>query len=195
MAFKFREEPGNPDSLLPLLVRSGLNSEKKNTPLYQCINGLISFAQNARDQIKGTLKVGDAIPASDITGVVAPINGGSFSGTYLPVGTLVTNLDSIGFNTAKFFRVGYQVHVSGLVTINPTAAGLWEGKFNLPILSYFLRPWDATGVATAINGEVATLVADITTFELFISGTATVTTQFQMEYQADYELIAQTVSP
>lgn len=197
MAFKLRGTQINPGDLQALLVRSGLNTntERGNAPLYQTINSLIGIVQEGQGILATTLKVGDEIPASQITGRLDPANGGSFSGSYVPVGTLVTNLSAIGFNYLNYYRIGDVVHVSGVVVINPVATGLWEGRFTLPILSYFLRTWDASGVGTSVVGETGAITADITNFELFISGTAIGTAQFDMQIQADYRLIAQTVSP
>lgn len=87
-------------------------------------------------------------------------SGDVYSGVYTPTGTGETNIDSITEYEALYTRVGAMVHVSGFISINPTAGGGAYTVFRctLPIASDLVTVQSLNGAA---NSNSATAVVPV----------------------------------
>lgn len=74
------------------------------------------------------------------------------SGLYLPVASSLVNLDAATPNSnTRYIRIGSKVFVSGLITLDATAAAAATVDLTLPIASVLAATTDASGV---FNGSV-----------------------------------------
>lgn len=95
------------------------------------------------------------------------------SGTYTPTLTGVTNVAAATAFTCQWMRVGNVVTVSGRVMIDPTAAGLLQLGFSVPIASNFSALEQAGGMAgsnDATNEEALRVYADATNDRVEFAG-------------------------
>lgn len=87
------------------------------------------------------------------------------SGTYTPTPVNTTNVASSSCPGAQWIRVGNVVTVSGLLNIDPTAAGAVFLGIPLPIASNFTSDYQLGGTAAISNngiaGEVAAIAGDV----------------------------------
>lgn len=68
------------------------------------------------------------------------------SGLYLPVASALVNLDAATPNAnTRFIRVGAKVFVSGIIALDPTAAGVASVNLTLPVPSVLAAVTDASG--------------------------------------------------
>lgn len=87
------------------------------------------------------------------------------AGTYTPTLTNTTNIatSSVG-GTFIYMRIGNVVHVAGVVSIDPTAAGNTVLNISIPIASNFANTGQANGVGTAqatnTAGQISSDVAN-----------------------------------
>lgn len=68
------------------------------------------------------------------------------SGTYTPITTDITNVDSSLGYASQYLRVGNTVTVSGALSINPTASGNTIVDITIPVASNFTASENAAGV-------------------------------------------------
>ena len=104
-----------------------------------------------------TTKAGEAVELIGIGGtwvVIGPQQNGS--GTYTPTLTNGANVASSTAAICRFSYIGRVVHVSGTVTIDPTAAAgtLTVLGMTLPIASNLAAATELSGVCAAVNGTV-----------------------------------------
>lgn len=89
---------------------------------------------------------------------------GFANGVYTPTLTSVANLDATTAYQCQYMRVGSVVTVSGKLDANPTAIGSVQVGITLPVASDIGAIQDVGGVgfATAIAGQGAGIVGDLT---------------------------------
>ena len=113
------------------------------------------------------------------------------SGTYTPVSTIVTNLDTVVQTVAQYMRVGSTVTVSGSFTADPTATGNCNFRLDLPIASNFASNFQAGGTATGISEDLNPIViyADETNNEVRVNWTTTLTSNTTYFYHYTYQIL------
>lgn len=83
--------------------------------------------------------------------------------TYLPVASVLVNLDAaVPAAGARFLRIGAVVFVSGLIDLDPTAAGVASLRMTVPIASAFAAVANASGTfsdAILDNGRISAVAA------------------------------------
>ncbi len=72
-------------------------------------------------------------------------SAGIESATYLPVASVLVNLDAATPAIARYIRIASNVFVSGLITMDPTAALTTSVRLTVPFLSAFAAQADASG--------------------------------------------------
>jgi hypothetical protein len=82
------------------------------------------------------------------------------SGTYTPAITGVTNVASSVSGVCQYLRVGSVVTVSGVVTIDPTAAGVTSFRIGLPVASDLTAARLAGTGTFELNLEPVRIAAD-----------------------------------
>lgn len=190
MAWKGRtSQMDDPNRLRTLLTESKINVS--NPPLFQGMSGLLNLLDQVKSGLSDKFGINDKLDlVNNVKSILPTSNGGSFSGIYQPIGRLVTNLDGVGCDPTMYTRVGDVVTVSGLFTVNPTAAGLCEGNISLPIKTYPIWDYQLAGVASAIdNIDHAGIYADIVNLEARFSWIASVTSQYKMFFTFSYMII------
>ena len=109
-------------------------------------------------------------------------------GNYTPTAVGVANVAAISLPQLYWIRIGNFVHCEGIVTVDPTAAGLTQFTLTLPVASNFGAITDAAGVitsATAVEtGRVnADTAGDIALFTYQAVSTANHIMAFSFMYQ------------
>lgn len=113
------------------------------------------------------------------------------SGVYTPTLTNTTNIDTSTTSVAQYMRVNTVVTVSGMVSVDPTAAGIVVLELSLPITSNFANIQECSGVATSadVAGQSAAIMAEITNNRAVMSWTAIDVTDHTMYYTYTYQVI------
>lgn len=94
------------------------------------------------------------------TGTLSITQGAVISGTYTPAITGVTNVASSVSGVCQYLRVGSVVTVSGVVTIDPTAAGVTSFRIGLPVASDLTAARLAGTGTFELNLEPVRIAAD-----------------------------------
>lgn len=145
--------------------------------------------------------------SSNVTGIVAVVNGGTgastagtartnlgFSdGTYTPTLTNTTNITASTANVTNYYKIGSMVTVAGQVAIQATAAGAIVLKMSLPVSSNFASSPNAAGTISAItSGKIASggVLANTATkeFEIRIPNVPD-TTNINYSFSFTYQII------
>lgn len=204
MSFKLRtreqanfEGVTNPANLRGLLRQTDLNNsnEKADVALFDFLDLEVDVLEKFQFDIKNRIKVTDKIDLiSQVDKVLAPANGGSFSGVYTPTLADTTNITASVATILGYQRVGNSVNVFGKVNVETTGAGDTVLGISLPILSYFLNDFECAGVASCptIAGEVAAIFADTTNFRASMRWQTAGAATFDMFFNFGYQLIAKT---
>lgn len=120
--------------------------------------------------------------------------GSANSGTYTPVPTLDSNVDSATPTEAQWSRVGNIITISGAVSIDQTATGSFQVSFNLPIASDFVAVTDANGCMTTnantgSNAAGGIIQADPSTDKWVIKGFTMITSAVTWKYIFQYKVL------
>lgn len=85
---------------------------------------------------------------------------GVISGTYTPTTSSLTNLAAVSVHPCQYIRIGTVVTVSGQFDVDPTAAGLANFDFSLPVPTTFSNSWECAGTATcnSVAGQSAAIL-------------------------------------
>lgn len=112
-------------------------------------------------------------------------------GTYTPTLTNTTNVAASTHSTAaQYLRIGNTVTVSGVVTIDPTAAGSTVLDMSLPIASNLASVGNLAGTCNAPNpNEAGAVLGEITNDRARIQFTAVSTTNNAWYYHYTYRII------
>lgn len=134
-----------------------------------------------QDSAGGALTVG-ALTAADLAGL---------SGTYTPNLTNVTNLAASTAYECQYVQVGSVVTVSGLVDVDPTAAGACELGLSLPVASNFtaVEQCAGAGVSAVVAGFSAAVLADATNNRAALQWVAVDTANRQMAFTYTYRIL------
>jgi hypothetical protein len=146
------------------------------------------------------------ISGGSITGLSSPSNSSdaatkgyvdglivtTASGTYTPTLTNGTNVAASFSNVCTYTRIGDNVTVSGVISVDPTsgATNYTELGISLPVASNFTSGTQAAGVAVGLVGsstQAAKITSDSTndrvTFEFFATNVSTAGFSFTFTYQ------------
>lgn len=112
------------------------------------------------------------------------------SGVYTPTLTNTTNIDASTASEAQYLRVGSTVTVSGIVTIDPAAAGAINLGISLPVASNFGTQSDAGGAASCDTAAAsAAIYADATNDAVDLVGIAADGTSRTWGFTFTYQVI------
>lgn len=114
------------------------------------------------------------------------------SGTYTPTLTNVSNVSSSLSSTARWTRIGDQIHVSGRCSIDPsTTATLTEWGVSLPVASNFAANSEASGVAVGDLSDESPAhgYADYTNDRMHFIAYPVSTSQHTYSYEFTYTVI------
>ena len=151
MSWKGRiSEEFNVDGLEAVLLNSKTATD--NNPLWQVCKGLITATKQLKKFVDSKLGKTDKISLTEqVDGVLPYQNGGVLTGIYIPILTIIANIDTAGFYYTPWVRVGNLITVSGKVTIDPTAAAtLTQLELSLPVASLFAHTEQCSGVANGV---------------------------------------------
>lgn len=123
-----------------------------------------------------------------VNGVNVAVSTDFESGTYTPVATAVLNVAAVTVASAHYMRVGTVVTVSGLVNIDPTAAGVAQVRLTIPIASNFASNAQAAGVASS-QTESARIMSDATNDAVIIDYSAVSTSNTGFWYTYTYRIV------
>jgi hypothetical protein len=115
----------------------------------------------------------------------------SSAGAYTPALTNVANLDASTAYECQYIRVGNNVHVSGRVDLDPTAAGAVQLGIALPVASNIGATEDCAGVAFAsgIAGQGAAITGDAANNRAELQFIAVDTTNQPMYFSFTYQVL------
>jgi hypothetical protein len=190
MAFKGRVAQGVDYTRLKSTL-AGSPSTETEDKLYQVITGLINGAEKFKDQLDGKADIGSRIEASQLEGVVAVANGGTYGELYVPTLTLVSNLTGAGVSDFYYYQNGRLVTVFGKVQVTPTVgATITELGMSLPVISYFKFDYQCAGSANSptIN-QGAAIVGDVGNNRALLKFLSTGASTFDLFFQFGYVVI------
>jgi len=141
-----------------------------------------------------TLTVSNTVTVTAMDGATLTVGGGGAGTTYTPSLTNVTNVNSSSSATCHYIRLGNQVMVSGLITVDPTAGAptLTEIDVSLPIASNLAALADlvGTGNREATSGwEQVQIVGDTTNDRARLVFLATDTNLQKLAFNFMYTII------
>ena len=128
---------------------------------------------------------GDYTMANDLTVTGDIVAANVLSGTYTPTITDVTNIDSSTPAVMQWSRVGDVVTVSGLLSVDTTAASLAKLRMSLPVASNFTSSTNCAGGGQAYNTDFQCCVyGDTTNDEAIIESAlmATINTNYAIHF-------------
>lgn len=178
MAFK-PEKKTDFKRLKGILLGSKIQTE--NNSLFQTVNGILDNSQSVSDDVANRRSKDVPIPLNDVSGVLAPVNGGSYSLYYFPTLINVLNITALNPFYTQYFRVGKIIYVSGKISITPIiGATLTLVDISLPVVSKFTSSDQLNGLITgealsgiptimasgSVTGNVPTQVAQARFFSL-----------------------------
>jgi hypothetical protein len=134
----------------------------------------------------------EAIVTDSLTVGGTSVTGPTSAGTYTPTLVNVANLDGSTAFQCQYLRVGATVHVSGKVSIDPTApATLTRLGMALPIASNLGAEEDLGGVAFAsgIAGQGAAIRGDATNNRAELAYISADVTNQPMYFSFSYQVI------
>lgn len=140
----------------------------------------------------GVIRTLDGKDLTVVNGIVTAIAAGTYaSGTYTPTLTLVSNLDAATANASFWTRTGDVVSVSGIISVNATAAATTELGISLPIASNFGTFRDCAGVAFAptSSGMGAAIGADAANDRAEMEWVAVALGAHNMHFNFSYRVI------
>lgn len=114
---------------------------------YQRVADLVNSLKR-QGQLQRTEDEWTTVITSDV--LEASTNAVPPGGTYTPIASRLTNLDSATGQVAVYSRVGNVVRVSGYADVNVTAGGSAEFDLSLPVESDFTATTDCAGVGNVI---------------------------------------------
>lgn len=148
-------------------------------------SGTLKFAVLANGRIYGTALHN----TGDITGTSAQYIA---SATYVPTGTIGSNVSAVLTYGTSYTRVGNVVTIGGIVDIN-TISATTNSRFNLtvPIASNFTTSYQVSGTATQGTSatETWTIQADYVTDQLQFNGYAAGTGAHTLAFTVVYEIL------
>lgn len=149
--------------------------------------GSLIFAPLVDADIPATLARDSEVTAAVNAAIAAAVG----SGTYTPVFTNVTNLDSSFANLCAYTQVGTIVTVSGRVDLDPTAAGDVELGISLPVASDFTNNMQCAGVAfcNSVAGFGAAILSDATNNRASLRFVAVDTSNRLMMFVFQYQVL------
>ncbi len=113
-------------------------------------------------------------------------------GTYTPVAIAGVNVDEAVASEAQWIRVGNKVIVSGVLVVNPTAAGACSADIPLPFPSTITDLAQLAGTANQENGvDTGSVLGSVLTGNASMEWTATSTGAYNMAYIYLYQIIGQ----
>lgn len=171
------------------------SNDKGDVALFDLLDNLLLLLFQFQTDINNSVKKTDDIDlTTQVTKVLPPDNGGSYSSTYTPTLTNVANLTASTASELAYYRNGNTVTVFGKVNVQTTAAGNTRLRISLPVLSYFLNSFECGGVACCptVAGEVATIFGDTTNFDAEMRWQTAGAATFDMFFSFSYQLIAKT---
>lgn len=149
--------------------------------------GSLIFAPLVDADIPATIARDSEVTAAVNAAIAAAVG----SGTYTPVFTNVTNLDSSFANLCAYTQVGTIVTVSGRVDLDPTAAGDVELGISLPVASDFTNNMQCAGVAfcNSVAGFGAAILSDATNNRASLRFVAVDTSNRLMMFVFQYQVL------
>lgn len=174
----------------------GSTTASKDAKLLAVVSDLINGAQNFKDRLLNSFnKETDKLElASQVNGVLLPVNGGNIPGIYRPVITLGVNCGGGGVDDTRYTVFNRFVYVAGLLQITAIAPNtLTKMRVSLPVHSNFIVERQLSGVLTGIplgastEGMSGIMVADTVNGEAevrcFIPNTDNMDCRFVMSYE------------
>lgn len=138
----------------------------------------------------------DSSKVTEMLALLTGKTGGFSSGTYTPTATIVSNLDSITPSICTWTRVLDIVFVTGLVTLDPTAAGAnTDFRLSLPIPSSFGAQTDGGGAGVSLASGSAdgmtglAITASAANHEFFCRIFASTTSSYSFSFIAMYRIV------
>ena len=113
------------------------------------------------------------------------------AGTYTPTLTNVLNLSASSAQVCFWSRNGDVVTVSGVVNVDPVAAGATVLALTLPLASSFLTTYQCAGVAASagVAGLVAAITADAVNDRALLSWVAVDVAAQDLSFTFQYRII------
>lgn len=113
------------------------------------------------------------------------------SGTYTPTLTGVVNVTGTTANQCFYSRNNSVVTVSGIISVDPTAAGDVQVGISLPVASAFATAYQCAGVGGAplIAGLVAAIIGDSTNDRAVMRWNAVDTTNQEIAFTFQYLIV------
>ena len=109
------------------------------------------------------------------------------SGSWTPTPTNVANLTSSSVFAGRFTQQGSTVSLTGVATVTPTAAGIFQMDLTIPVPSNFSTFTDAAGTVVSDQGDVFGIVkAEVTNDRLSIVAKATAASARNIYFTASY---------
>lgn len=138
----------------------------------------------------GALVFGTGPTISNLT--ISGTGGNIYSGVWTPTLTNTTNISASTASEGQYLRVGNTVTVSGVVEIDPTAAGACNMKMTLPISSNFTSLRQAAGTfatVTAGQSDQGSIIANASVDSLEFRFTAVNVANATYAFQATYQIL------
>ena len=128
-------------------------------------------------------------PASVVAALVdaAMVSAGPVMSTvFTPVGTIVTNLDSLTMTQAYGLRIGNVCAVWGGAAIDATVAGVTEFRASIPWASTFAVSNELTGQSSVVSEFPGLVRADVPTGSAQVRTTVVSTAALSLRYSYGY---------
>lgn len=106
---------------------------------------------------------------------------------WTPVGTIVSNLDTLTPLNAYALLIGNAGHVWGYVTADPTAAASFSWRLSLPWPSVFTSAFDASGIMRGSAGT-GIVTADVVSGEVVCNAAAEASVPLNIRYGYGYRI-------
>lgn len=148
-------------------------------------NALVANLHNSLSGLQG----GTAGEYYHLTAAQHTLAGTLAAGTYTPTLTNTTNVAASTAYLCQYLRVGSVVTVSGLVSIDPTAAALTVLNMSLPVASNFGATENCGGAAMGANGQGIAIGADATANNATFVFTAVSVANFDYTFSFTYQII------